>query len=109
MTLSLLGVTEAQHLNSTNNKDIQKQRAEYSVKSAAEVHTADASLDFWENSQIMNEVQVILNKAERNKTITSKQHLLVIAYLAASITFRNGQWSDVVQNMMVKEFLKEMR
>ena len=54
--------------------------------------------DFWANNEVKGDVNKILQKAQSNN-ITSNEHLIVLAYLAAILMFKNSQRPGVVEDM----------
>ena len=92
-------------MNKSLNKDISVQRAKYAIQSSTDVQTSEDLLDFLENLKVLADVEAVLAAAERKQDVTSKQHMLALAYLAASLIHRKAQQLGVVQKMTMEEFL----
>jgi len=59
--------------------------------------------DFLQNKAVIAAVNTAFMHAA-NKMLTKYDHMLIIAYLAATIVFSNAQRPGVITNMTISEF-----
>ena len=97
---------ELDTLNWSIRRDISIQRAEYALKSSTEFKNPDNPLDFLHNKEIKQEVERIMTKASKgdSEMISSQEHSMILAFLAASLIYSNVQRPGVVQHMRIAEF-----
>ena len=84
------------------SKDIQQQHLKQTLKSKLAINYKEAEnpSEFWENPNTIRQVEEILTQ----KTSTTQEYNLVIAYLAANIIYMNAQRPVVIENMTIDEF-----
>ena len=92
----------------TLRKDVKKQQMTNALRGEQEVDQATNPEDFWASNEVKGDVNNILQKAQRC-TITSNEHITVLAYLAAILIFKNSQRPGVVENMTIDEYKKSRK
>ena len=85
-------------------KDVRVQQFSNAMKGENEIDNAGNPRDFWSNADVKKEVYTILKKAETSDHLTNNEHLIVLAYLAAILIYKNSQRPGVVENMTIHEF-----
>jgi len=81
-------------------KEIQQRKGELRIRSRAEVGSASNPKSFLNSPKIKEDIRLALDTTNCN----TKQHKLILAYIAANIIYFNAQRPGVVQNMTIDEY-----
>lgn len=84
-------------------KDLRMQKFANAIKGEQDVQNADDPTKFIIDADVQNEIFRILAKSE-TEVISKNEHNTVIAYLAATIIYKNSQRPGVIENMSIEEF-----